>query len=65
MRQSVIEGFKEIADLVESNKDKLAKAQGLAEGEDALPNFLIPSFINIQNIQAVVAHGPRGAKSLL
>ena len=56
MRQNVIEGFKEIADLVESNKDKLTKAQGLAEGEDALPNFLIPSFINIQNIQAVVAH---------
>ena len=56
MRQSVIEGFEEIADLVKSNKEKLASAENLPEGEDALPNFLIPSFINIQNIQAVVAH---------
>lgn len=56
MRQGIIEAFQEIADLVESNREKLGTALSLSSDDDSLPNFLIPSFTNIQNIQAVVAH---------
>jgi hypothetical protein len=55
MRQSVIEAFQEIADLVKKDREELEKG-GVKDVEDVMPNYLIPSFTNIQNIQAVIAH---------
>ena len=58
MRDPVIDAFAKIAALVEKNKMTLRTVLGLAEDEDPQPDYLTPTFSNIQNIQAVFAHDP-------
>jgi len=58
MRDPVIDAFAKIAALVEKNKMTLRTVLGLSDDEDPQPNYLTPTFSNIQNIQAVFAHDP-------
>lgn len=58
MRDPVIDAFAKIAALVEKNKMTLRTVLGLSEDEDPQPDYLTPTFSNIQNIQAVFAHDP-------
>jgi hypothetical protein len=52
IRTRIIDGFKEIEKIIQDNMDTFKKETG----KDIVPSYLIPSFDNIQNIQAIIGH---------
>ena len=52
IRTRIITGFKEIEKIIQDNMHIFKKETG----KDIVPSYLIPSFDNIQNIQAIIGH---------